>query len=207
MKLKTNVFIHKIYYFIAFLLANSFLWIFLAHIINDPVDKEIFNMFIGSYNCQASELKEKIMSSEDFPTNIRRFYVKHYSLTSETFSTNLKTHGLVHSDILILPLSQLDKLPSYASLCASFDNETATKIFGNTVSYLSNDNINYGIKIYDSINQQGYLSDYITYTINDYVEEDYYLVFKKGSIHLGDLSNKTKTDYAIKIVKDIIFHV
>ena len=66
MKLKTNVFIHKIYYFIAFLLANSFVWIFLAHIINDPVDKEIFNMFIGSYNCQASELKEKIMSSEDF---------------------------------------------------------------------------------------------------------------------------------------------
>ena len=42
---------------------------------------------------------------------------------------------------------------------------------------------------------------------DNYVEEDYYLVFKKGSIHLGDLSNKTKTDYAIKIVKDIIFHV
>lgn len=178
---------------------------FTFSLINRPKENEVFNIFIASYGCDGNSIREKLQKQEDYPSGIRRFYVENGILGTSQYDTKKKGLSYSIADLMVFPLSQLDTLDKYSDFCHGFDAKFATDYFhfDENSDFLMSEEKVYGFKVYDASSKNGMFSEYIKYENNE-LSEDYYLIFKKTSIHLGESVQNSQTDYALIIGRDFL---
>lgn len=180
---------------------------FTFSLINRPKENEVFNIFIASYGSENNSIREELQKQKDYPSNIRRFYVDNGILGTSQYNT--KKNGLTYSmaDLMVFPLSQLDTLENYSDFCHGFETKFVNEYFNinEDEQFLMDEGKIYGFKIYDSSSKKGIFSEYIKYESED-TNEDYYLIYKKTSIHLGESKQNSQTDYALTIGRDFLHY-
>ncbi len=153
-------------------------------------DSEKVSIFIGSYSDSFAG-EEKL--NQERPSYLKKVEVKPYRLDVPSFSTILSVHGYETADILILPLSYLsgDSLAlTYAPISTSYQEIFRSRYA--VSSFLEQDNNAYGIKIHDCQTHSSLISGLLYGEAEQ--EEDYYLLYNRKSLHLGDLSDPEKKE-------------
>ena len=177
---------------------------FTFSLINRPKEKEVFNIFVASYGCDSDSIKNALQKVSDYPNKIRRLYVDNAILGTRQYQTKTKGLSFSMADLMIFPISQLDTLEKYSDFCHGFESDFVNNYFQvEDNNLLKEDTKIYGFKIYDSSLKEGLFEDYIKYE-NEDINEDYYLIYKKTSIHLGETKKKSQTDYALTIGRDFL---
>ena len=75
--------------------------------------------------------------------------------------------------------------------------------FDTKLEYCLYDGVAKGFKVYDHVKDEGILKDYITYSNDDY-KSDYYLFFQFKSINIGEMNSVSKTNNALKVIKELM---
>lgn len=174
-------------------------------LINRPKEKEVFNIFIASYGCENNSVKETLQRQENYPSEIRRFYVDSGILGTKQYQTKKKGLSYSMADLMVFPISQLNTLEKYSDFCHGFELDFVSNYFhiDDENNFIVEDAKIYGFKIYDATSKEGIFKEYIKYE-NDDINEDYYLIYKKTSLHLGKTKQNSKTDFALIIGRDFL---
>ena len=101
-----------------------------------------------------------------------------------------------------MPSSWVERI---SPIAASFSDEQIKTLIPNVDGYefYKEEDKNLGIKIYDKNTNSGVDKDIITYTSEKEENEDYYLLFRNDSIHIGSLNN-SQSDNALRIVNNLL---
>ena len=107
-------------------------------------------------------------------------------------------------DFFILPLNYVnDYKGATINYSANLDIEYLNDYFDTKLEYCLYDGVAKGFKVYDHFKDEGILKDYITYLNDDY-KSDYYLFFQFKSINIGDMNSISKTNNALKVIKELM---
>lgn len=177
--------IHKIekdlWIYIACVMVVVFAYSWIFGYLTTVKTEEKITVFIGS-NSATFEKTEQL--NEVRPDYLKVVEVRAYALSDSTYDTCLTIFGYEMGDILILPESNLKEETCgerYAEISADYQSK-----FDNLGWYEVDGKV-YGIKIHDKQSHQS-LIDCLDYGKED-DEQDYYLLFNKNSVHIGDLSD------------------
>lgn len=178
---------------------------FTFSLINRPKEKEVFNFFIASYGCENNNLREALQKQEDYPSEIRRFYVDNGILGSRQYETKKNGLSFAMADLMVFPISQLNTLEKYSDFCHGFETDFVHHYFhlDDENRFIVEEAKIYGFKVYDAASKKGIFEESIQYESGD-INEDYYLIYKKTSIHLGETKQNSETNFALIIGRDFL---
>lgn len=163
-----------------------------------PKLKESIYVFAPTYSF---DVKSFVKTSLELTDGIRQITVKHADPDSEEA---IRTFGSYYSicDFYIMPESWLTRITPIA---LSFTDELIHSLLPNSSSYelYKENDTNLGIKIFDKNTNIGASTDIISYSSLNKEQEDYYLIFRQDSIHLGELNN-SKSDNALRVVNNLL---
>ncbi len=145
----------------------------------NPKEEEKVNVFLSSYGVN----KDKLLSSwkQNKGEHIQQINLSFYFSTSSDLGY-LFTKQKESMDTFLLPSSFLKTL----------DQEMLSRDFISLPAIDNGYQINglfYGETAYSSEKKTGVLSDLITYTKENAPEEDYYIFYRRGSLHTKTLQN------------------
>ena len=176
--------LHKIgkhaWVYLTWMLAVCVFWSWLFGILTRVPTEEKISIFIGSYSREFTQYDELSASRPEY---IREVDLNIHLITEQNFSAFLTAFGTEEADILILPESKLEQEVPQA-LYASISSEYCAEL-PNLGLFEVNDKI-YGLRIHDKNTHESLISC-LDFGEAD-KEEDYYLLFNRKSLHLGDLS-------------------
>lgn len=164
-----------------------------------PKKIERFDLFVGACDIKVNELEKELNKKK--PQEVKVAQVRFHYVTSSDF-TYIFANFRADVDCFILPYkyvidNEADSVKYAANLNVDYMNSELKK----ELIYYQYDNQYKGIKIFDSVSNEGALSSYIDYSVDNY-KSDYYLFFSYKSNNLGK-NNDGKTDRAIKMVKEL----
>ena len=145
----------------------------------NPKEEEKVNVFLSSYGVN----KDKLVSlwKQNKREGIQQINLSFYFATSSDLGY-LFTRQKESMDTFLLPSSFLKTL----------DQAMLSRDFVSLPTLTSGYQINglfYGEVAYSSEAKPGVLSDFITYTKENAPEEDYYVFYRKGSLHTRSLQD------------------
>lgn len=156
-------------------------------------------VFIGSYSASFEKYEEL---NAGRPEYLRKIEVNAYSVNIGMFAGLLSVFGYETGDILILPEKYINEehcISLYAEISEKYREQ-----FEN-IGFYDFEGKAYGIKIHDKETHES-LIDCIDFGEGEN-EENFYLLFNKKSLHLGDLSDENKRndmDGAIKAAQRLL---
>ena len=182
-------------YAVFFILIST--WI--IDLINKPRGKETISIFLTSYEADTNSLYNEL--KEVSPEYLREIDLKQYRLDDQYFNTFYQAIALGNSDIVIIPESYLnDSLGiTFMALDMEYISEYTGLTFDESDLFTSYDHT-FAIKIYDK--DEGKSNEFIkffkedfpeTEDIDESVNESYYIVFYKKSVHLGKMTESEST--------------
>jgi len=154
-------------------------------------NKEIFTMFIATDEVDREEIVNTLGQTliNDGITEMR-FFNDSPVKDELMFSDSLDGKGVGMSDIMLLPESVTNE-SFLASTCLAF-----TSYYEGGLNYGEDNNVTYGVKVYDKDAKTSNLSNIFNFELAD---ENYYIVIGKNSYHYSAYSNDKNT-----ILKDAI---
>lgn len=163
-----------------------------------PKLKESIYVFAPTYDF---DVKTFVSESLELTDGIRQITVKHSNPnTDET----IRTFGSYYSicDFYIMPSSWIERI---SPIALEFTSEAIHTLIPNSNGYefYQENGVNLGIKVFDKNTNTGAATDIITYTFELEEKEDYYLLFREDSIHLGGL-NDSKSDNVLRVVNNLL---
>ncbi|MCQ3034898.1 MAG: hypothetical protein MJ248_01540 [Bacilli bacterium] len=163
-----------------------------------PKENESIYVFAPTYSFNVSRFVDESLKVTD---GIRQITVKHADPNTEEA---IRTFGSYYSicDLYIMPSSWVERI---SPIAASFSDEQIKTLLPNVDGYdfYKEEDKNLGIKIYEKNTNTGVGKDIITYTSEKEENEDYYLLFRNDSIHIGSLNN-SQSDNALRIVNNLL---
>lgn len=177
--------IHKIekdiWIYIASVMVVVFAYSWIFGYLTTVKTEEKITVFIGS-NSATFEKAEYLNGAR--PDYLKMVEVRAYALSDSVYDTCLTIFGYETGDILLLPESNLNEqtcVDCYAEISVDYQSK-----FEHLGWYVVDGKV-YGIKIHDKQSHES-LIDCLDYGKDD-DEQDYYLLFNKNSVHIGDLSD------------------
>ena len=168
-----------------------------------PSETQKVNFFIGAYNVNVNKLQDDLMDIKD--KNIINITCTYHNLNSDRFSYFYNSFK-ENSDFYILPSKYVeDNKSNTLEYAANLNKNYLNNYFDDELVYYENDGYTKGFKIYDHLTDTGLLKEYVSYFVNDKEEtkDDYYLFFRFSSVNLGETTVKSKTDHALKVIKNM----
>ncbi len=172
----------NVWVYVAWIAVVCVLWTAVFGMITRVREEEKIIVFIGTRSQtfdKYTELKEAC------PGYVLELEVNVHSVAEKNFSQSLSVFGIGESDVLILSESYLQN-ESSAILYAEISAELC-ELLPNLGTFTSNGTV-CGLKIHDKDTHESVVSC-LDFGTGD-TEENYYLVFNKKSLHLGELSSE-----------------
>lgn len=167
-----------IWLYISWCLAMVLLWIWIFGFLTQVKPENKVSIFSGTYSTQFEKYDE-INLEYNRPAGIEVVAVNAYDVREDSFYAVLQVLGYGEADILILPKSQIDGHTfRFAPISATTHQQLATG--GYTLGVYQEDDISYGMKIYDSASGESLIS----WLCFDEADEDFYLLFNADSVHI-----------------------
>lgn len=162
------------------LLAAILLWDWAFGLIRQVPPEQKISIFVTSYTKSFTKY-DQINLKENRPEGIDLVEVNLYSPDDTYYSALLEAVGFAEADILILPLSEVEKR---TQRFATLDETYLTRLeqAGYTLGVFSQEKTICAVKVYDAESKTSLLP-FLTFV--GAKEEDYYLVFNRESIHLS----------------------
>jgi len=163
-----------------------------------PTEQEKVMLFAASGTINVSQLVKDAKSVTDD-------YIRDIEIQSGYANEDNTTRllGMVYSfcDFYILPESWVKRIES---ITIKFSKTTInTEIPNSTnLTLLGENDTFYGIEIYNKTTKEGVMKSLISYQ-QERNEENYYILFRNSSLHIGNLNNKSSNN-ALKIVNQLI---
>lgn len=200
---RNRYFLYVWHYYAIYAVLIIFFWLLLFKFLATPQKDERLNIFIAAYQVE-TVLLEQTLHKRLQQYDVKTVGVDYMAPDNGNFNYVFMTRGLIGTDIIIL---NKEKLPGadYGRYFAAIDPDLLMPYLPASASlrYLrENDNI-YGITVYDPVAATGYLTEYIEYTKEDVLPEEYYLFFNKSSLNLGALDNQV-SDKALMALRVIL---
>ena len=193
-KFETHISTHWFIYLIYSIIA-IFIWSYAVTLYTKDRPKEVVTVWIMAYDADQNALTLKLESS-------KADYLKHVRVTFEDRRgeyVTIKYQGIgVDSDIVVLPESFLEN-NNVASTYLMLNTDYLSSAIGD-LEYYTVDYKAYGIKIFDKNDTDDGL---IKYTTDDIENENYYLLIKKKSLHMGSLNNASM-DGGINVLRMLL---
>ena len=188
------------HFYVIWLVLVLFVWELLFATITAPKKEKTVRIFIAAFEVDDTALKERLSTDKsDYLKNVDIYAL---SPALPQFYTLFETHGLLDSDVLILPENVYTEGDYFTQFARIIDKEYFAGFYSGAV-YLEKDGKAYGIKVFDGITKTGIAEDYVSYTYENFKNEDYFLFFNKRSLHTGKLS-ESELDGAIKLAADYL---
>lgn len=169
-----------IWAYLAFILAVCVFWSWLFGLLTQVPEEEKISVFIGSRSPSFEKYNEL---NEARPAYVRALEINVHMVTEPNFPTFLSVFGHGEADILILPESKLpDELPG--ALYAEISEECRSLL--PHLGVFERDGKVYGLRVHDKETHDSLISC-LDYGEGE-TEENYYLLFNRNSLHLGDFS-------------------
>jgi hypothetical protein len=160
-------------------------WVFSIRLA--PKENEKIQFFFSGYTDDSEALANFLDAKK--PTYVKETDYRFIRTDDSAFSDYYDTFGRSSADVLILPQAEInDNKCLYDFL--RFDEAVAAGIFGSVDYYHVAGNA-YGIKVYDSQLGKGWATSLFAYTKTGVESQDYYLFFRRNSLHSGALGNQT----------------
>ncbi len=183
--------------YVAWIAVVCVLWTIVFGIITRVREEEKIVVFIGTRSQtfdNYTELKEAC------PDYVLELELNVHSVAERNFSQSLSVFGIGESDVLILSEKYLQNESSavwYAEIPAEL-----RELLPNLGIFTSNGTV-CGLKIHDKDTHESVVSC-LDFGTGD-TEENYYLVFNKTSLHLGEYSlEKTERNGAIVVARRLL---
>ena len=158
--------------YLLWVIASVLIWGFVFTRLTDTVPERKVTIYVNAFECSDRALAAVLQ--EDAPAPIRM--VKVHPISYIMFDQT----SIQYADLFILRGSDVEKLTdSLAPLpesVAPADAEDRIEVGG----------VCLGRCIYRADRDEGRATDYITYRMDNYPAEDYYLCFGARSVHLGE---------------------
>ena len=154
---------------IIWLMISVFLWGFVFTRITDTDPKHKVTLFI---DCQ---VPGSVQLTVELEKNKKELGIRMVKVHPFTYAM-LDSSVLRQADLYIVKSSDIDE---YADWFAQLPEEML--VYSDLLSW---DNIAWGIRIYNAETGEGAAVQYIDYTADGTVTEDYYLLFGKESVHV-----------------------
>ena len=196
----SEYFVKHWHYYVIWLIAVLFVWELLFATITAPKKDKTVQIFIAAFDVKDTEIKELLQQGKcDYIKNAEVYAI---SPAMPQFYTLFETHGLINSDVLILPEKVYLEGDLYTQFAIEIDKEYFAEYYSGA-EYLEKDGKAYGIKVFDRNTGAGVAESYVVYIHENYDKENYCLFFNKKSLHTGKLSGN-EADGAIKLAADFL---
>ena len=185
--------------YLAWILVVTVFWSWVFGILTRVPDEEKITVFLGT---RSGSFEKYAELNEARPDYVRELELSVHAVGEPYFSDFLGTFGNGEADILILPESRLDDASVaalYAEIAPFYCEELPN------LGLLEKDGRVYGLRVHDKETHESLVSC-LDYGEGD-TEENYYLLFNRKSLHLGDLSpasGVTDRNGAIAIAKRLL---
>lgn len=166
-------------------LLMSATWISVFNKLDAPKSHERLQLFLASNEYQ--ENFAETLNTTLKPPGVKDITLKALSVESPLFYTMLSTVGILDSDLLILPahvINGIGTLNDFIALDTTLLNDF--NIDTTDLTYFTNDNHHYGIKLYDGESKTNYLPAYFSFTST----EDYYVLMNTNTYNAGEYGQK-----------------
>ena len=188
MKVIRNI-VSQLHIYIIWLILSALIWGWIFTFITDTVPSKKVTIFTDTYACRDTELAVRL--EEDRPQGIKMIKVHPFSYAMFDDSV------LLNADIYIIKKEDIETyMSSFCAIDGAVPQETEA-------FYL--DGKAYGLKVYDATTGVGVALDYLTYTAEGTLDQDYYLFFNKNSVHIKSLNGST--DDAALAVAERLMHI
>lgn len=193
-KIKKNIWLYLVW-----ILAVCIFWSWLFGMLTQVTKEEKIVVFIGSGSLSFDRYDEL---NKARPEYILELELNVHTTAEKNFSESLNIFGIGESDILILPESYLQNESTevvYAEISAAY-----CSLLPNLGTLERNGKV-YGLKIHDKETHESLISC-LDYGEGD-GEENYYILFNRKSMHLGELSSSegaSERDGAIVIARRLL---
>ena len=183
----SNHLLDRWYFYVLWTIVVLIISIWSISFASKPTKKEKITIFLTAYSYD-KELYEYLNNVKE--SYLKKVEIINYSPDEEYYNTfYLSYEGI--TDVMIVKGEYLDKV-NYNEYI-SFSLEEMEELFGNEYDYLIKNDNYYGIKIHSKNTDKGLFSNYISYSKMDneniLVDDDYYLLVSKRTVHLGKLNN------------------
>lgn len=179
------------YVYIVAIVAGVIGSIYYCEFINMPRKQETISLFVSSYSNDPTNLHKFL--NEKKPDYLREINITMISPKSGDFDFFMVNKGLGKADIFILSESYLFEDLTNKQF-ANLNEE-----YLNTYFTYSTDESGKGILIHSAGSED---NDLMTFH-NDKYDENFYLFYRKNSLHIGELGKK-KWDTAIAFTKELL---
>lgn len=176
----------NIWIYVAWIVVVCVLWTAIFGILTSVSEEEKIVVFIGS-NSLSFDNYDALKQA--CPEYVLELNVNMHSITEKNFSQSLSVFGIGEADILILPESYLQN-ETATTLYAEISAEHLP-LFRNLGTFDINGSV-YGLQVHDKDTHKSLIS-VLDYGKGD-TEQNYYLVFNRNSLHLGELSSEENNE-------------
>ena len=165
----------KWYVYVVGVILASVVSVYFVHFVSMPRNEATISIFLASNN----ETKKKVFDILDDvkPSYLREIDITNVEPNNTEFGYYFAQKGLNKADIFVLPESKLtDEMLS--KQFATLDQEYLSTYF----TYTS-EQTNHGILLHEKDKED------TLFNLKEELEENYYIFFRKNSIHCGNLNN------------------
>ena len=163
-------------------------------IVSKPRNETTLTIFMGTYTTNIENFKREL--EKEKPNYLKEINIRCFSPSSKNYTYAYRSIGLKGADIIALPFSKIDS-QTVVDFYAKITNEYIEKYFEN-YDVLTISNSVYGVKIHEKGQANGEFLSFYDVESND---DDYYLFYKKNSLHIGDItSSKYETAFILSKV-------
>lgn len=192
---------HYWYWYVLAIAIPSLVWHLVFLGITAPRKEEKLVFFAGAYGFEGSALHDALQAKK--PQGIKRLDVYSYRIQDYTFAEMFTIHGGREADLFLLPES---KVAQYHDYFLPIQDEDYLRQYVENPVYrvFEGDRFPLGVLAYDHESRRGVLADFVHYEPMEGEGENYYLLFRKASTHVGTLGEKGKDDAALRFFGSVM---
>lgn len=176
----------NLWMYIVWIVTMCLLWTWIFGLVTQVLEQEKVSVFVGTYS-DSFEKYDELDSAR--PEYVKKLELNVYRGDGPYFADFLSVFGWKEADILILAESKLAD-NTISALYAPISSEYCDTL--PNIGLLEKDGVVYGLKVHDKSSHESLITC-LNYG-EDEKEEDYYLLFNRKSLHLGNLSSSDPSD-------------